>query len=98
VEQRLNYNRKDITESLTGREKAEVVADLKQRNILHKTQLDHFILMDQQLPSYNYLIDAVLTSGWVEAEKFYMYLLDTDVADYFYKLVAPKGIVLILHL
>lgn len=95
VEQRLDYYRKDITELLAGRNKAQVVADLNERNILEKEQLDHFILTEQKLQSYTYLIDAVLTAGQVVAEKFYRYLLDTDVTDYFFKLVAPKGIIII---
>ena len=91
VEQRLIYYRKDIIELLAGRDKAEVLADFKQRNMLHKKQLNHFLLLDDLLQSYTYLIDAILAAGDVTAEKFYRYLLDTDVTDYFYKLVAPKG-------
>lgn len=91
MEQRLTYYRKDIVELLAGREKAEVISDFKQKNMLHKNQLDHFLLLDELLQSYNYLVDAVLAAGHVVAEKFYRYLLDTDVTEYFYKLVAPKG-------
>ena len=85
------YYRKDIIELLAGRDKTEVIADFKQRNMLHKKHLNHFLLLDDPLQSYTYLIDAILAAGDVVAEKFYRYLLDTDVTDYFYKLVAPKG-------
>ena len=85
------YYRKDIIELLAGRDKAEVLADFKKRNMLHITQLNHFLSSDDKLQSYTYLIDAILAGGDVVAEKFYRYLLDTDVTDYFYKLVAPKG-------
>ena len=91
MEQRLTYSKKDIAELLTSREKAKVVAEFKERNILHINQLHCFLLLDDPLQSYTYLIDAILAGGDVVAEKFYRYLLDTDVTDYFYKLVAPKG-------
>jgi len=42
VQQRLDYYRKDITELLAGREKTQVVADFRERNILEKEQLNHF--------------------------------------------------------
>jgi len=48
-------------------------------------------LTEPKLQSYTYLVDAVLTAGHIAAEKFHRYLLDTDVTDYFFKLVAPKG-------
>ena len=96
MEQRLTYYRKDITELLAGREKSEVIVDFKQRNMLDRNQLNHFLMLDEPVQSYTYLIDAILVAGHVVAEKFYRYLLDTDVTDYFYKLVAPKGIIIII--
>ena len=89
------YYRKDIVELLASREKSEVVADLKKRNMLREDQLDHFFFLDEPLQAYNYLVDAILAAGHVVVEKFHRYLLDTDVSDYFYALVAPKGMFLI---
>lgn len=91
VGQRLVYHRKDIVELLADREKSEVVADFKKRNMLRKDQLDHFFYLDEPLRAYTYLFDAILTAGDVVIEKFHRYLLDSDVSDYFYTLVAPKG-------
>ena len=94
VEQRLVYHRKDIVELLAGREKSEVVAYFNQRNILRKDQLDHFFYLDEPLQAYTYLFDAIITAGNVAIEKFQRYLLDSDVSDYFYSLVAPKGMLM----
>ena len=91
VEQRLIYYKKDIVELLAGRAKADVVAYFKQTNMLDKEQIRHFYWLDDPLQSYSYLTDAVLAAGHVVAERFYRYLIDTDVTDYFYQLVAPKG-------
>ena len=91
VEQRLIYYKKDIVELLAGREKADVVAYLKQTDMLDKEQIGHFFWLDDPLQSYSYLIDAVLAAGRVVAERFYRYLIDKDVTDHFYQLVAPKG-------
>ena len=97
VGQRLVYHRKDIVELLAGRDKSEVVADLKKGNMLRKDQLDHFFYLDEPLQAYTYLFDAVLTAGDVVIEKFHRYLLDSDVSDYFYTLVAPKGMYVLIY-
>ena len=91
VEQRLAYYRKDIVEFLVCRERPNVFAAFKQRNMLRKDELNHFLQLDDQLQAYNYLVDAVLASGHVMAEKFHSYLIDTDTTGHFYELVAPKG-------
>ena len=79
MEQRLNHFRKDIVEFLASRERVDVVAELEKRNILREDEIFHFVSLDQQVQSYNYLIDAVLTAGHARAKKFYDYLLETDV-------------------
>ena len=91
VEQRLAFYRKDIVELLVCRERSDVFAMFKQRNILRKDELNHFLQLDDTVQAYNYLVDAVLTSGHVMAEKFHIYLIDTDITGHFYELVAPKG-------
>ena len=91
MERRLHRYRKDIIELIAGRDRAQVFAELRQKNILNNTQLNHFITLDDPLQAYTYLLDAVLTDGHIMAEKFYMYLLDTDVTNHFHNLISPKG-------
>ncbi|XP_065892522.1 uncharacterized protein [Dysidea avara] len=90
VEQRLTYYRKDIVELLAERDKSEVAAEFKKRDLLHRNELLHFMQIDDRVQSYNYLFDAILVHGAIEAEKFYRYLIDADETEYFFNLVAPK--------
>ena len=92
MEQRLTYYRKDIVELLAERDKSEVAAEFKKRDLLHRNELLHFMQIDDRVQSYNYLFDAILVHGAIEAEKFYRYLIDADETEYFFNLVAPKGL------
>jgi len=94
VKQRLKYYRKEIIGILAGRDKSQVTGEFRKRHLLHENQLLHFVDIDNCVQSYSYLFDAVLLCDAVAAEKFYRYLLDTDYTEFFFKLVAPKGLII----